>query len=170
MGVYVVDNMMKMEQLTIFDQPESTKVEPKKVQWRTRLEEQGIVLTGREKECIDRMDLLPRKTGGVMHYIYKPANTYPARIYVFVHGDDWRDRNKRPMGLLGAAPFLSRPMNSEEIEDHHFDTRMCYRQYESFDKLMKRERWEAEFSNIDTPGSGDEFIKKLEAFKHRYIR
>lgn len=152
-----------MSQLTIFDQP-------KKISWRARLESQGVVLSQIEKTWIDHMDPLPRKIDGVMHYIYKPANAYPARIYVFVHGDDWRDRNKRPMGLLGAVPFLTRAMNSEEIEDHHFDNRMCYRQYEDFDKLMKRELFEAEFSNNDKPGSGDEFIKQLESFRNRYIK
>lgn len=131
---------------------------------------EGATLSHREKTWIDYMNPLPRKTDGVMHYIYKPANTYPARIYVFVHAEIWRDRNKRPMGLLGAVPFLIRAMNSEEIEDHHFDNRMCYRQYEDFDKLMKRELFEAEFSNIDNPGSGDEFIKELELFKNRYIK
>lgn len=156
--------------LTLFDQPVVIPVKPKVIQWRARLEQQAVVLSHNEKSWIDYMDKLPRKVNGEMHYIYKPANSYPARIYVFVHGEMWQDRNKRPMGLSGAAPFLTRLMNAEEIEDHHFDNRMCYRQYESFEKLMNREKWEAEYSNIDTPGSGDEFIKKLETFKNRFIK
>lgn len=159
-----------MIQLTIDDEPLAVITQPKTIIWRERLSTEAVVLTGAEKVWIDHMDKLPRNTNGVMHYIYKPANTYPARIYVFVNGEQWNDRNKRPMGLLGAPPFLSRRMNSEEIEDHHFDNRACYRQYESFDKLMRREKYEAEFSNIDKPGSGDEFIKQLETFRSRYIR
>ncbi|RZK69712.1 MAG: hypothetical protein EOO85_22055 [Pedobacter sp.] len=152
-----------MEQLTLFTAPKSTI-------WRDKLQHNAIILSQREKEWIEFMDPLPRKINGEMHYIYKPANAYPARIYVFVHGENWRARNKRPMGLFNSTPFLTRPMNSEEIEDHHFDNRMCYRQYESFDKLIKRELYEAKYSNIDLPGSGNDFIQLLELFRNKYIK
>jgi hypothetical protein len=91
---------------------------------------EGYVLNPREQADYDRVNALPRKTSGRVDYYFKPQTKYPPRIYVFINAELWCDRNRRPMGLFHALPFLSRPMNREEIEYHHFNTRLCYHQYE----------------------------------------
>jgi hypothetical protein len=97
---------------------------------------EGYVMTPPEKQEFERVNTLPRKTSGRVDYYYKPQTKYPPRIYVYMHAEIWCDRNRRPMGLFYALPFLSRPMNREEIEYHHFDFRLCYHQYEDWRKLI----------------------------------
>ena len=108
-------------------------------------------MTPREQAEYDRVNALPRKTSGRVDYYFKPQTKYPPRIYVFMHAEVWCDRNRRPMGLFHALPFLSRPMNREEIEYHHFNTRLCYHQYEDWEKLLYAEKQEAAELDKETP-------------------
>lgn len=128
----------------------------------------GYVMSAAEKTEFERQDALPRKTYGKVDYYYKPPNKYPARIYVFMQAELWCDRNRRPMGLQNAFPFLSRPMNKEELEYHHFSWRLCYYQYERWDKLLDAEQKEAEECDREMPGSRTVFLEKLAANKRRY--
>jgi transcription initiation factor IIE alpha subunit len=85
-----------------------------------------------------------------------------------MHAEVWCDRNRRPMGLYYAVPFLSRPMNREEIEYHHFNIRLCYHQYEDWDKLIYAEEQEAGELDKENPGSGKVFLEKLKGFTGTY--
>lgn len=129
---------------------------------------EGYVMNPREQAEFDRVNALPRKTAGTVAYYFKPQTKYPPRIYVFMHSEIWCDRNRRPMGLFHAFPFLKRPMNSEEIEYHHFDTRLCYHQYEDWDKLIYAEEKEAEQLEREQPGRGEAFLEKLRSFQDKY--
>lgn len=129
---------------------------------------EGYVMNTREQREFDHINALPRKTAGKVDYYYKPQTKYPPRIYVFMHAETWCDRNRRPMGLFHAYPFLSRPMNREEIEYHHFDTRLCYHQYENWDKLMYAEEKEAAELDLESPGTGTAFLQQLESFQKRF--
>lgn len=126
------------------------------------------MMTARERAEFERMDALPRKESGRVDYYYKRETKYPPRIYVFIHAELWPDRNRRPMGLFYAKPFLSRPMNKEELEYHHFDERLCYYQYEDWDKLIFAEEQEAVEINKENPGLGDLFFASLVKFKNSY--
>ena len=130
---------------------------------------EGYVMSPREQAEYDRMNALPRKVSGTVAYYYKPVTKYPARIYVFMHAEMWCDRNRRPMGLYGAFPFLTRPMNREEIEYHHFDTRLCYHQYECWENLLCAEQQEAAELDKERPGTGTRFLEKLTDFRSRYV-
>ncbi len=129
---------------------------------------EGYVMNAREKAEFDRVNALPRKTSGVVAYYFKPQTKYPSRIYVFMHAEIWCDRNRRPMGLFHAIPFLSRPMNRGEIEYHHFDIRLCYHQYEDWDKLIYAEEQEAEELDKENPGTGSAFLEKLKSYRNAY--
>ncbi|MES2274966.1 MAG: hypothetical protein V4592_03010 [Bacteroidota bacterium] len=129
---------------------------------------EGYVMTASEKAEYDRMNALPRKTSGRVDYYFKPQTKYPPRIYVFMDAELWRDRNRRPMGLHTAFPFLSRPMNQEEIEYHHFNWRLCYHQYEDWDKLLYAEQQEADELDKENPGKGAAFLNKLLSFRQQY--
>jgi hypothetical protein len=129
---------------------------------------EGYVMSPREKAEFDKVNALPRKTRGRVDYYFKPQTKYPPRIYVFMHAEVWCDRNRRPMGLFYAVPFLSRPMNGEEIEYHHFDIRLCYHQYEDWDKLIYAEEKEADEQDKENPGSGTAFLEKLKGFTGIY--
>jgi hypothetical protein len=118
---------------------------------------QGYVMNASEKAEFDRINALPRKKEGRVDFYYKPQTKYPPRIYMYMHAELWCDRNRRPMGLFHAVPFLSRPMNREEIEYHHFDYRLCYHQYEDWDKLIYAEEQEADELDKENPGSGTTF-------------
>ncbi|WP_311947098.1 hypothetical protein [Mucilaginibacter terrae] len=87
---------------------------------------------------------------------------------MFMHAEIWCDRNRRPMGLFHALPFLSRFMNREELEYHHFNTRLCYHQYEDWDKLLFAEQQEADELDREKPGTGTEFLKALAGFRSKY--
>jgi hypothetical protein len=128
---------------------------------------EGYVMNAREKAEFDRVNGLPRKTSGRVDFYYKPQTKYPPRIYLFMHAETWCDRNRRPMGLFYAMPFLSRPMNREEIEYHHFDIRLCYHQYEDWDKLIYAEEQEAGELDKEKPGVGTAFINQLRSFRKR---
>jgi len=128
---------------------------------------EGYVMNAREKAEFDRVNALPRKTSRRVDFYYKPQTKYPPRIYLFMHAETWCDRNRRPMGLFYAAPFLSRPMNREEIEYHHFDIRLCYHQYEDWDKLIYAEEKEAEELDKEQPGVGRAFLNQLLSFRER---
>jgi hypothetical protein len=128
----------------------------------------GYVMSPREKAEFDRVNNLPRKTSGKVDYYFKPQTKYPPRIYVFMHSEIWCDRNRRPMGLYYATPFLSRPMNKEEIEYHHFNIRLCYHQYEDWEKLIYAEEQEAGQLDKENPGSGTVFLEKLKSFRGTY--
>jgi hypothetical protein len=128
----------------------------------------GYVMNPREQVEFDRVNVLPRKASGTVAYYFKPQTKYPPRIYVFMHAEIWCDRNRRPMGLFHAFPFLVRPMNREEIEYHHFDTRLCYHQYEDWDKLIFAEEKEAAQLNSESAGTGTGFLEKLKAFRPKY--
>lgn len=125
-------------------------------------------MSPREKAEFDKVNALPRKTRGRVDYYFKPQTKYPPRIYVFMHAEVWCDRNRRPMGLFYAVPFLSRPMNGEEIEYHHFDIRLCYHRYEDWDKLIYAEEKEADEQDKENPGSGTAFLEKLRGFTGTY--
>lgn len=129
---------------------------------------EGYVMTPREKAEFDRVNALPRKESGSVAYYYKPQTKYPPRIYVFMHAEVWCDRNRRPMGLYHALPFLSRAMNREEIEYHHFNTRLCYHQYEDWDKLIFAEEQEAEELDRETIGTGTAFLEQLKSCRGKY--
>ncbi|NHA05581.1 hypothetical protein G7092_17350 [Mucilaginibacter sp. HC2] len=128
---------------------------------------EGYVMNAREKMEFDRVNALPRKKDGRVDYYYKPQTKYPPRIYVYMHAEIWCDRNRRPMGLFHAIPFLTRPMNQEEIEYHHFDIRLCYHQYEDWNKLIYAEEQEADELDKENPGSGAVFLDKLKSFRER---
>jgi hypothetical protein len=125
-------------------------------------------MTAREKIEFDRVDAWPRKTSGLVAYYFKPQTKYPPRIYVFMHAEIWCDRNRRPMGLCYAQPFLTRPMNKEAIEYHHFNIRLCYHQYADWDKLIYAEEQEAEELDKESPGTGAIFLEKIRGFPQRY--
>jgi hypothetical protein len=129
---------------------------------------EGYVMTASENAEYDRMNALPRKTFGRVDYYFKAQTKYPPRIYVFMDAELWRDRNRRPMGLHTAFPFLSRPMNQEEIEYHHFNWRLCYHQYEDWDKLLFAEQQEADELDKENPGTGAAFLDKLLSFRQQY--
>jgi uncharacterized LabA/DUF88 family protein len=130
--------------------------------------EERYVMNPKEKAEYERVNALPRKASGKVEYYFKRQTKYPPRIYVFMHAEIWQDRNRRPMGLHGAFPFLSRPMNKEEIEYHHFDTRLCYHQYEDWDKLIYAEEKEAEQLDSETPHTGTDFLNKLLGYREKY--
>jgi len=129
---------------------------------------ESYVMNARQKAEFDRVNALPRKQAGLVAYYYKPQTKYPPRIYVFMDAELWRDRNRRPMGLHTAFPFLVRPMNQEEIEYHHFNERLCYHQYENWGKLIYAEEKEAEQLDLEKPGTGTAFLEKLKGFQERY--
>jgi hypothetical protein len=129
---------------------------------------EGYVMNVRERAEYERVNALPRKKSGKVDYYFKPQTKYPPRIYVFMHAEIWCDRNRRPMGLFHALPFFSRPMNEEEIEYHHFDTRLCYHQYEDWDKLLYAERQEAEQLDKENPGMGTALINRLSALREKF--
>lgn len=129
---------------------------------------EGYVMSQREKAEFDRVNTLPRKAEGQVAYYFKPQTKYPPRVYVFIHSEIWCDRNRRPMGLFYAHPFLTRPMNKEEIEYHHFDTRLCYYQYENWDKLLYAEEQEATCLDRELPGTGTKFLEELKSFRNKY--
>lgn len=126
---------------------------------------EGYQFSPKEQAEYDRVDALPRKASGRVDYFFKPEKKYPARIYVYMHGEIWQPRNRRPMGLHTAFPFLSRPMNAGEIEYHHFDTRLCYHQYEDWDKLLYAEEKEAEELDRENPGTGTAFFEQLKGYR-----
>ncbi|RFZ91118.1 hypothetical protein D0C36_19445 [Mucilaginibacter conchicola] len=129
---------------------------------------EGYVMSAKEKAEYERVNALPRKKEGFAAYYFKPQTKYPPRIYVFMHSEIWCDRNRRPMGLFYAFPFLTRPMNREKIEYHHFNTRLCYHQYEDWDKLLFAERQEADQLDLENPGTGSSFLEKLNSFRTKY--
>ncbi|MDB5086759.1 MAG: hypothetical protein JWR09_753 [Mucilaginibacter sp.] len=129
---------------------------------------ESYVMSPREKAEFDRLNALPRKVSGRVDYCFKPQTKYPPRIYVYMHAETWCDRNRRPMGLFYAVPFLSRPMNKEEIEYHHFDIRLCYHQYEDWVKLIYAEEQEAEELEREQPGIGTAFLEKLKSYQGFY--
>lgn len=129
---------------------------------------EGYVMNAREKAEFERVDALPRKQTGTVAYYFKPQTKYPPRIYVFMHAEIWCDRNRRPMGLQYAFPFLTRPMNPEEIEYHHFDIRLCYHQYEDWGKLIYAEEQEAERLDNKRAGLGADFLERLKGFQQQY--
>lgn len=129
---------------------------------------EGYVMSFTERREYDRLNALPRKTDGRVDYYFKPVTKYPARIYVFMHAEIWCDRNRRPMGLYYSFPFLSRPMNQQEIEYHHFNSRLCYHQYESWKHLLAAESREAQQLDLERPGTGQQFLASLEGFQSTY--
>jgi len=129
---------------------------------------ESFVMNAREQAELDRLNALPRKSSGRVAYYFKPQTKYPPRIYVFMDADLWQSRNRRPMGLQNAFPFLTRPMNREEIEYHHFNARLCCHQYEDWDKLLYAEEQEAEELNRENPGTGTAFLEKLKSYRERY--
>ncbi|OKS88730.1 hypothetical protein [Mucilaginibacter polytrichastri] len=128
---------------------------------------EGYVMSQREREEYERQNALPRKGSGRVDYYFKPQTKYPPRIYVFMDADLWRDRNRRPMGLHTAFPFLSRPMTKGEIEYHHFDWRLCYHQYEDWERLIYAEEKEAEDLDLENEGAGTDFLKRLKSFRSK---
>lgn len=115
-----------------------------------------------ESDVKKRWDMVkgfPYKTNGRVEYYFKAKNKYPARVYVFIHAEDWRSRNRRAMALADKSPFLSRPMTENEIFEAIPDMRMLYYQYEDWDKLLNDER------NNEQP---EEFINELASFKEKF--
>jgi len=129
---------------------------------------EGYVMSAAEKAEFERQDALPRRTSGKVDYYFKPQTKYLPRIYVFMQAELWCDRNRRPMGLQHAFPFLSRPMNREELEYHHFNWRLCYHQYESWDRLLAAEQQEAEELDREQPGRGTAFLETLASLRPKY--
>ena len=125
-------------------------------------------MTLREREAFERQNALPRATSGTVAYYFKRQTKYPPRIYVFMQAELWCDRNRRPMGLYSEIPFLTRPMNREEIEYHHFNWRLCYHQYEDWDQLLFAEQQEADQLDAEVPGTGSAFLEKLKDFRFKY--
>ncbi|EHQ30974.1 hypothetical protein [Mucilaginibacter paludis] len=129
---------------------------------------EGYVMSLREREEYERQNALPRKASGRVDYYFKPQTKYPPRIYVYMHAEIWCDRNRRPMGLHTAFPFLSRAMTKGEIEHHHFDWRFCYHQYEDWDKLIYAEEKEAEDLDMEMEGAGTDFLNRLKSFREKF--
>lgn len=129
---------------------------------------EGYVMSVTERAEYERQDALPRKTSGRVDYFFKPQTKFPPRIYVFMDAELWRARNRRPMGLFNAVPFLSRPMNRAEIEYHHFNWRLCYHQYEDWDKLIYAEEQEAAELDEEEPGSGTAFLDALKSKQEQF--
>lgn len=128
----------------------------------------GYVMSPHERAEFERQDALPRKTSGQVAYYFKPQTKYPPRIYAFIHAELWCERNRRPMGLHTAFPFLTRPMSKAEIEYHHFDWRLCYHQYEDWDKLLGAAAQEAEELDSDHEGQGGDFFNALKSFCSKF--
>ena len=115
-----------------------------------------------ESDVIKRWNMikdLPHKNSGVVQYFFKSKNKYPARIYVFMHAEDWRPRNRGAMALKNKLPFLSRPMTEVELLQSVPDTRLPYFQYESWDTVVSDEK------EVHSP---EEFIKELLTFKDKF--
>ena len=115
-----------------------------------------------ENEVKRRWDMVkdsPYKSNGRVEYYFKAKNKYPARIYVFIHAEDWRPRNRKAMALANKTPFFSRPMTENEIFEAIPDMRMLYYQYESWDQLIEDERKEQQT---------EDFIKELTSFKEKF--
>lgn len=115
-----------------------------------------------ENIVMKRWDMIkdtPHKSGGVVEYYFKAKNKYPARIYVFMHAEQWRPRNRGAMALRGKFPFLSRPMTEIELLQSLPETRLPYFQYED---------WNVAASDEKEVGSPEEFIAKLLSFKNQY--
>lgn len=102
------------------------------------------------------------------HYYFKKQTKYPPRIYVFMHGEKWLDRNRRTMGLAFELPFLKRKMNSEEIEYEAQFCRLHGYQYESWEPILEAELKEAEILDKERPGEGTDFINELLSFQNKY--
>lgn len=128
----------------------------------------GVLWTPEEKIRFDRDNSRERLKCGRVDLYFKPENSYPARIYVFMHAEMWRDRNRRPMGLAFSHPFISRPMTKEEIEYHHFDIRLCYHQYESLEKLLFSEQCECDFLDIQSVWMGTRYMHQLKKLINKY--
>lgn len=126
---------------------------------------EGIVLTPSEREWYELMDAKPRKQCGTVGYYYKRQTKYAPRIYMFIHHENWPDRNRRPMGLHQARPFYTRPMSQEEIEYHHFDSRLCYRQYEDWPNLLADEADSASELEEEQGGLGARVLDDLASFR-----
>jgi len=129
---------------------------------------EGYVMSPRERAEFERQNALPRKKSGLVAYFFKPQTKYPPRIYAFIHAETWCDRNRRPMGLHTAFPFLTRPMSTAEIEYHHFDWRLCYHQYEDWNKLIRAAEQEAGELDTDNEGTGTDFLNQLKAFRSKF--
>lgn len=128
----------------------------------------GYAMTPSEKEFYSYRNSLDRKKEGRVDLYFKAAGAYPARIYLFMHAEMWPDRNRRPMGLAFSHPFLSRPMSKEEIEYHHYDTRLRYYQYENWDKLLFSEQCECDFLDVQSIWIGTRYMHKLKSYINKF--
>jgi hypothetical protein len=97
---------------------------------------------------------------GRIEYVFKPASTYPARIYAFYNASEFAQRNRKLQGCMNVPAFAERWMCRAEAIERHFDTRMYYLQFESFHKLVD--------SEIETLGPDHPFIEELKAFESKY--
>jgi hypothetical protein len=104
-----------------------------------------------------------------VEYYYKPQTKYPPRIYVFMHAEIWQPRNFRTMGLFGATPWFSRPMNDGEIEYEKESWRMHAYQYESWERFIETEQTEVDVWNKQLPGYGTHYMEKILTFKDKFI-
>lgn len=101
----------------------------------------------------------PLKINSQVGYFFKKANSYPARIYVYIDFQDWQPRNRKPHGLQNSFPFLTRHMDIKEVIEYHLNWRLTYYQYESWQDLMQSE------INVN---NDLEFIERLNSFQSTY--
>lgn len=113
-----------------------------------------ITLTQDELSALDLNDSFVKSQlenpirQGHIHYVFKSkATKYPARIYLFVDGAAWPQRNRRVMGCMGVYPFAERAMTRDECISNHFAQRLKYHQYDNIDALIKDEIEILESSN-----------------------
>lgn len=126
-------------------------------------------LSPHQKKWYEEKFNYPVEKSGWVYYRFKKETTYPARIYVFINGEKWRDRNLGAMGLRGSSYFLKRPMTKGELEDAHFYTRLKYYQYENWKHLLEHEQeisleWVEQHEQI----SASEFMVELTKFSKLY--
>lgn len=110
----------------------------------------------------------PIKEYGRVEYVFRPRTTYPPRIYVFMHAELWLQRNRIVSGCSRISPFFSRPMNSEELIYHHFDTRLVAYQFENWSSFIEHEKFEFKIWNGEKESFGDKLLNELLAFQDIY--
>src|SRR5690606_6677877 len=110
----------------------------------------------------------PIKTYGRIEYVFRPATSYPARIYVFIDADRWLTRNRFVSGCAQRPPFYTRPMNADELAYYHFSHRLAALQFESWHDFIESEMWDVKIWDQEKPGFGTAYLQELKAYESKF--
>ncbi|MCL4639023.1 MAG: hypothetical protein M5Z89_08540 [Olivibacter sp.] len=110
----------------------------------------------------------PISTYGRIEYVFRPATSYPARIYVFIHAEKWLTRNRTVSGCANRPPFYARPMNSDELAYYHFSHRLSALQFESWQDFIESEMWDVKIWDQQIEGFGTAYLHELKAFESKF--